>query len=51
MVFTMSHVLMSMGAMMNRLRMMARPFMTMAGGTCCTPRALRTSEVTTTIFT
>ena len=47
----MSIVLIIMGAIMNRLNMMARPFMTIAGGTCCTPRALRTSDVTTTIFT
>ena len=47
----MSIVLIIMGAIMNRLTMMARPFMTIAGGTCCTPRALRTSDVTTTIFT
>ena len=44
-------VSMATGAMMKTVRMMARPFMTMAGGTCCTPRALRTRLVTTTIFT
>jgi len=46
-----SIVSMATGAMMNTVRIMARPFMTMAGGTCCTPRALRTRLVTTTIFT
>ena len=46
-----SRVSMTMGAMMKTVRMMASPFMTMAGGTCCTPRALRTRLVTTTIFT
>lgn len=40
----MSIVLIIMGAIMNRLNMMARPFMTIAGGTCCTPRALRTKR-------
>lgn len=44
-------VSMATGAMMKTVRMMARPFMTMAGGTCCTPSALRTRLVTTTIFT
>ena len=47
----MSAVSMATGAMMNTVSTMASPFMTMAGGTCCTPRALRTSDVTTTIFT
>lgn len=31
---------MHMGAIMNTVRMMASPFITMAGGTCCTPSAI-----------
>ena len=39
------------GAMTKKLRMMAKPFMTMAGGTCWTPKAFLTKVGTTTILT
>lgn len=40
----------STGAITNSVAASAMPFMAIVGGTCCTPRALRTIISTTEIF-
>src|SRR5689334_6603642 len=45
-----SYIFKMVGYMMKRLSMKATPLMIWLGGACCTPRALRKSDKTTTIF-